>query len=115
VKPSLILTSPYRRAVETAEIAKAILGCKRKPLDSRALLPLARPEEVWDELRLHRDEKQVLLAGHEPLLGTLTAHLLGVANLALDFKKGALVRIDVEQFGVRPAGVLKWMLVPRLA
>ena len=31
------------------------------------------------------------------------------------FKKGAVVRIDVDQFGIQPRGVLKWMLVPKLA
>jgi hypothetical protein len=30
-------------------------------------------------------------------------------------KKAALVRIDVERFGPRPAGVLKWMLTPSVA
>ena len=115
VRPSLILTSPYRRAVETAEIAKFALGFKGRLLRTRALQPMAAPEDLWEELRVHKDQPQVLLAGHEPLLGQAAGHLLGVTELHIDFKKGALVRLDVEQFDPRPSAVLKWMLVPRLA
>jgi phosphohistidine phosphatase len=115
VRPSLILTSPYRRAVETAEIARFALGAKSEPLRTRALQPMAAPENLWDELRVHKDEPRVLLAGHEPMLSQTAGYLLGVPELNIDFKKGTLVRLDVEQFGPRPSAVLKWMLVPRLA
>jgi phosphohistidine phosphatase SixA len=52
-------------------------------------------EEV---IREHRDESRVLVAGHEPLFGYLAAHLLGAPSLLIDFKKGAIVRIDVDHF-----------------
>src|ERR1700691_1047992 len=44
--PSLILTSPYRRAVETARIAGQMLGC-RKIVETGVLVPEGSPEEVW--------------------------------------------------------------------
>lgn len=114
VAPALILTSPLRRAVETAEIAVDLLGYKGDVLKTEALMPSSRPESVWDEIRLHQDQEQVLLAGHEPLLSQLTAYLLQSPNLQVDLKKGALVRIDLEQFSAAPRGVLKWLLIPRL-
>ena len=30
-------------------------------------------------------------------------------------KKGALARIDVDRFGPKPQGLLRWLLTPRLA
>jgi hypothetical protein len=45
----------------------------------------------------------------------LTAYLLQSPNLQVDFKKGAIVRIDLEKFSAEPRGVLKWMLISRLA
>jgi hypothetical protein len=33
----------------------------------------------------------------------------------VDFKKGAILRIDVEIAGALPRGLLKWMLIPKLA
>jgi phosphohistidine phosphatase len=109
-EPTLILTSPYRRAVQTAELAAEVLGYRGDVLRTEALVPESRAVAVWEELRVHKDQEQVLLAGHEPLFSMLTAFLLGCGNLQVDFKKGALVRIDVDRFGAAPGGVLKWML-----
>jgi phosphohistidine phosphatase len=115
VAPTLMITSPLRRAVETADVAVEVLGYKGDVLRSEVLIPSARPEAVWDELRVHKDEQQILLAGHEPLFSGLTAYLLQSPNLQVDFKKGAIARIDLEKFSAEPRGVLKWMLIPRLA
>jgi len=115
VTPSLILTSPYRRALETAELAAEILGYQGELVHSNALTPMADPNDAWEEIRLHRDLACLYLAGHEPLFSRLTAHLLGTPSMQVDFKKGALARIDMDRFGAQPGGVLKWMLVSKLA
>lgn len=115
VAPSLILSSPYQRALATAKIAAETLGCKGEIVRSQALLPDAALEEVWQEIRAHRREESLLLAGHEPQFSSLGAFLLGVPELAIDFKKGALLAIEMAEFGARPRGALKWMLTTRLA
>ena len=33
----------------------------------------------------------------------------------VEFRKGALMRIDVPSLGVEPKGVLQWMLTPKLS
>ena len=115
VRPSLILTSPYRRALETAEIAARQLGYEGKLIRTPALVPDASPQEVWDAVRDHRDESAVLLAGHEPLFSATVAYLLGSTRQVVHFRKGALIRIDVQDFGAVPAGALEWMLTAKLA
>jgi phosphohistidine phosphatase len=115
VRPSLILTSPYRRALETAEIAATALGYQQKLLRTQALIPAGEPSAVWDELRVHKGESEILLVGHEPLFSQLTAFLLDAPSLLIDFKKGALVRVDMENFGARPRGILRWLLPPKVA
>jgi phosphohistidine phosphatase len=115
VSPSLILSSPYRRALETARIAADELGYKSDVLRTRALLPSASPHDAWQEIRTHRDEPALLLVGHEPLFGLLAAYLLGTAETQVDFKKGALFACEIPQAGARPRGVLKWMITPKLA
>jgi phosphohistidine phosphatase len=115
VEPSLILTSPLRRAVQTAEIARDVLKYKRQILRTKALLPGATTEQVWEEIRVHRDEAQLLLVGHDPLFSYLGGFLLGTPNLKIDFKKGALLRADFESYPAQPHGMLRWFITAKLA
>jgi phosphohistidine phosphatase len=115
VVPSLILTSPFKRALQTAQVAADILQYKSELLRTQALEPSSSPKAVWDEIRVHKDESGILLAGHEPLFSRLTAYLLGSPNLQVEFKKGAMVCIEVERFPAEPHGVLRWMLTSKLA
>jgi phosphohistidine phosphatase len=113
--PSLIASSPYVRAVQTAEVAAKELGYAGDLVQLPSLVPHGTPEAVWSDLRDLRDESAVLLAGHEPLLANLAAYLLNAPGLIVDMKKSALVRIDVTVSGAVPRGVLRWMIVPKLA
>ncbi len=112
---SLILTSPYRRARETADMVADLLANEAELLESGALTPDGNPEAVWQEIRAHKTVDSILLVSHEPLMSATMAHLLNCPPLRTDFKKGALARIDVESFGPQPHGTLRWMVTPRLA
>jgi phosphohistidine phosphatase len=115
VRPALILTSPYKRALQTAQLAAEVLDYKEELLRTKVLEPGAFPKGVWEEIRVHNDSPSILLAGHEPLFSSLTAYLLGCPTLQLDFKKGGLVCIEADRFTAEPHGVLKWYLTPKLA
>ena len=115
-KPTLVLTSPFRRAMETAEIAVAILGLRTEDLvQTQALIPTGDVGGAWDEIRVYQEEASLLLVGHEPLFSRLFAYLLGEPDLLVEFKKGALARIDIDAFGPQPKGVLRWFIPPKLA
>jgi phosphohistidine phosphatase len=114
VCPSLVLSSPYKRARRTAEIAAELLDCKEPVLTSNAVTPDASPREVWDEVRAHGDEESLLLVGHEPLFSACAAFLLGAPDLRIDFPKGGLIYIDLEAFHSEPRGILKWLISPQL-
>jgi phosphohistidine phosphatase len=115
VFPSLILSSPYVRARQTAAIAAAELDHKGGIQLLESLVPHGTPERVWADLRDYPGEHAILLAGHEPLLSSLAAYLLNAPALRIDMKKAALLRIDFESLGAIPHGVLRWMLIPKLA
>ena len=115
VQPDYIVTSPYARALQTAKIAAEVLEHSKDLIQSQALVPHSRPELVWDEVRLHRDVSQLLLVGHEPLFSSLASYLLDAPSLRIDFKKGAIMRIEIDQFGPKPRGVLRWLISPKMA
>ncbi|HYS10806.1 MAG TPA: phosphohistidine phosphatase SixA [Myxococcales bacterium] len=112
-KLDLILTSPLVRAVQTAEI---LAGETR--YGTVAVLEELDPKfdaEAVREAVAKRAEKNktVALVGHEPQLSLVLAGLSGVPQADLDFKKGAIVRIDVESVaGGKPADA-RWWLKPR--
>ncbi len=112
-RPALILTSPYRRALQTARVAGHVLGCN-KIVETGVLTPESTPKAVWEAIAARRRESALLLAGHEPLLGMTVGFLLGAPALRVDFKKAGLVRLDLESFSGAPRAILKWMLTPRL-
>jgi len=115
VKPDLILSSPLKRALQTAEIAKEVFSYKDEILRTKALLPGASAEQVWDEIRVHKAEASLVLVGHNPLFDTLAGYLLGQPELQMDFKKGAILRLDLESFSGHPKGILRWYLTSKLA
>jgi phosphohistidine phosphatase len=115
VKPALVLSSPYKRAMATALIAAEQLGYSDEPQTTKALLPEASPQAVWEEIRVHKDVESILLVGHEPLFSTLGAYLLGANQVQIDFKKGAILCLETAHFGAQPRGILKWFLTAKLA
>lgn len=115
VKPDLILSSPLKRALQTAEIAKHQLGYNDVISRSAALTPASDPKDAWDEVRAHSSAECLLLVGHNPLFSSLAGFLIGNSDAQIDFKKGAVMRIDFERITAQPRGVLRWYLTPRLA
>jgi phosphohistidine phosphatase len=110
--PGVILSSPYRRALETAAVAAEVLGYKGEIVRTPALTPDAAPPGAWGDIRERKDERSILLASHEPLMSSLAAFLLDSPTLMVDMKKAALVAIECSRFGPKPHGTLKWMLTP---
>ncbi len=115
VKPDVILTSPLKRALQTAEMAAEALSPGIEVEKAKCLAPDGTPEEIWSEIRRQGEAKQVMLAGHEPLIGWLAAYLVGAPAGIIDVKKGAIIRIDVPALGTKPQGSIRWILTPALA
>jgi phosphohistidine phosphatase len=114
VKPVAILSSPLRRAHETAELMASILAPK---IPVELYPPLAfghEPRDVVQGLRTHRGAEQLMLVGHQPDIGELTSFLLtGSSNLVhVSFKKAATAAVTVASLPPRSAGVLEWFLTP---
>jgi phosphohistidine phosphatase len=115
VKPTLILSSSLKRAMQTAEIAKSVLDYKNEIVRSKALRPGASVEDVWEEMRAHKGEPALMLVGHNPQFAQLSGYLLGSSEMQVEFKKGALLCIDFEQFRAQPKGTLRWYLTAKIA
>jgi phosphohistidine phosphatase len=114
LKVDVILSGPYVRARETAEIAAAELGLKKR-LKLEPLL--AADREPAKMLTLLADtgwrEKSVMLVGHEPFLSELASLLIQAGGgSALQLKKGGLCKLTVLQLRPKPGAQLDWLLTP---
>lgn len=112
VQPQNILTSPYDRAAQTAEIAKAELGFDRELITSNALLPFVSVQDLWNEIRDYAAGGDVMVVGHNPQLSMLVVWLLGGRADALWLKKSGLVALDIGGAGPHPRAELSWLLTP---
>jgi phosphohistidine phosphatase len=111
----LVASSPLVRAKQTAEI---VVGTLR----------IGEPIQEWDELtpdgsiggvmrQLQKYEKRAspLLVGHQPFMGLLACFLIfGSNKISLDFKKGGICCIRVDEVPPQFAGELVWMLPPKI-
>ena len=73
-------------------------------------------EHLLFGLTRYQDRKHLLLVGHEPLLSSFAAYLLGgqqPINVSLDFKKGSLCYIETETLTVGSPAKLHWLLTPK--
>ncbi len=114
VRLGRILTSPYRRAVETAEILAAALGS----VETRVLPELAAgadPTAVLAALRPHRQVDALALVGHQPDLGYLSSQVMTGRPDAcpLPFKKGAVACFEIAEPRGSLRGELSWFLTPK--
>jgi phosphohistidine phosphatase len=115
VKPTAVLSSPLRRAEETAAALAAVLAPKVPVQVSPLLAPGHSPAEVVKTLRPFRAASEIVLVGHQPDLGLLASHLLAGSATAvpLPFKKGAVAAIGVTAIPPREAGELLWFMTSK--
>lgn len=111
VRPELVLSSPYTRARETAQLAIQELETENALALSDALVPESSPINVWNEVRTHSADS-VLVVSHEPLLSSTIALILGSSREMIQFPPGGLVVIDFSSTGPAPSGLLRWMITP---
>jgi phosphohistidine phosphatase len=108
-----IITSPLLRTKQTADTFAECLKSKPSVSTSDALAPAGTPAAVIQELGKHVRKERIALVGHEPNIGELAARLIG-ARLPLEFKKGAICRIDFEALPPKGTGQLRWFITPRM-
>jgi phosphohistidine phosphatase len=110
VCPDRIITSPLKRAKETAEIVAERLDLKSRLVEDERLadsFDAGRLEQILSE---HTDADSLMFVGHEPDFSHTIGELVGGASV--DLKKGGLARIDVND-ARSTRGELVWLLPPK--
>ena len=113
VQVDAVISSPLKRASQTASLVANEIGYEEK----LQLHPALRPEAAYEAFRQLLDENSkrdaILIVGHNPNFSRFLSLLIsgGTTDTCVDLKKAAVAKVDVS--GRRP-GVLGWCLVPKI-
>ncbi len=112
----LILSSPYLRARQTAEVVASGLDLMRVFELSALLEPGADLEALIADLGSRKKNvDRILLVGHEPMLSSLISLLLsGEGDLEITLRKGGLCKLAIRVISPGRCATLEWLVTPKL-
>ena len=114
VRADVFFSSPYVRAMQTAEIFAAALEYpKAKIRRTDLLLPTADPAMFFRELAKDKDSAVVIVFGHAPQLDDLLATALGSRHQITALKKAGAALVELKRISP-PAGELVWLATPKM-
>lgn len=112
--PDLMLSSPYLRALQTAELfAEALEYPKQKIAKSEQLLPGAESLQLFRELAKNKDLSTIFVFGHAPHLDDVIATAVGTNHHVSSMKKAGVALVELKRL-VPPSGELVWLATPKL-
>ena len=110
IEPSLILSSPLLRAVQTADILAETLSYSGPFVVRDELRPGFDTQALAKLLDDYRSVDELVLVGHEPDLSTVVSFLSSRPG-GFNFKKGAAVKLKIDASNLQGATVFKWLIV----
>ena len=114
--PDLILSSPWTRAWQTAEIvADELTAGEVEPAELAALTESPRLEPIAGAIGERGSDDIVALVGHDPWISELGSLLLtgSPERLSIDFPKGGVLGMDLARVEAGSAQ-LRFLLRPKM-
>jgi len=112
VQPEIILSSPLKRSLQTAQFVGNELGYDGKVEVSPALSPDATYADFQKLLDKYADRQDVLVVGHNPNLFQFLGRLItGNGGAGVRMRKASVARIDMDKH----PPLLQWLIDPRTA
>jgi phosphohistidine phosphatase len=110
----LLLSSPYVRAMQTAEIfANALEYSKQKIRRTDLLLPGAETSMLFRELAKDKQSSTIFLFGHAPQLDEVIATAVGSKHRLTALKKAGVALVELKRVSP-PSGEILWLAPPKM-
>lgn len=114
ITTDLLISSPYVRAMQTAEIFANALGYpKQKIRHTDSLLPGAEPTLFFRELAKDKHSSTVFCFGHAPQLDELIAAAFASKHHLTALKKAGVAAIKLKRISP-PSAEFLWLATPKL-
>lgn len=113
VQVDVILSSPLKRATQTASLVGNELGFEGALRVEAALKPDAKYQAFRETLQKCSKMDSIMVVGHNPNLAEFCAALLtaGAETELIDLKKGGVARVE---YNGKDSAVLDWYITPKL-
>ena len=115
-KFDVVITSPLKRAHQTAAIVAKTLKIEKKMQDWDELSPEGNRIDLYNKLSHLKQQALVLVVGHEPYLSKMVSEIIFDGNDGgrIDLKKAGFARIRIISSTPKFQGELRWLLTPKL-
>lgn len=108
-----VLSSPYIRAQQTAEILGDVFKIRKRVVTSEHLVPMGDPDQLLAEINEKYTVSSLAIVGHEPYLSTLISSLTaGGVPVEMTFKKGGVCNLSTDDLHHTRKATLEWLLTP---
>jgi phosphohistidine phosphatase len=114
VEVDAIVSSPLKRATQTAALVANEIGHEKKLELDAAMRPNAAYESFRGLLERHQRDDELMVVGHNPSISRFISLLVtgGDNDKGIAMKKGAVAKVELK--GIR-SGILSWCVTPRIA
>ena len=112
-QPDVIISSPLKRATQTASLIGNEMGFEGKLQLEADLKPVAAFTDFRRMLEKYAKYEAIMVVGHNPSITEFLSRSIAKAGCEarIEFKKGAVARAETG----RNAATLNWFLTPRIA
>lgn len=108
-----IVSSPYKRAYQTAQIVRKIYESDEDIISDSRLEPASKIEDII-KIVLEQDVENIALVGHEPDFSQHISSLISNSGAIIDVKKGAIAKISFPAKPRLSGGVLEFLIHPKV-
>lgn len=110
LRVDIILTSPLKRALETAELINARLGLKENLIIESRITSGFSLENLMEVIKEYADKDSLMLVGHEP---DFSEHIAALTGGRVLLKKAGIALVDIPDPS-EPTGTLLWLCPPKV-
>ncbi|HTR24975.1 MAG TPA: phosphoglycerate mutase family protein [Terriglobales bacterium] len=112
VQVDVIITSPLKRAMQTAALVGNEMGHEGKLVKENALRPESGFADFQKILEKYARQDAIMLVGHNPNLRDFLGRVISDTGCeaVIELKKGAVAKVEMR----RNAGSLSWCITPRI-
>jgi phosphohistidine phosphatase len=106
-----IISSPYKRSLETAEIIAQVFEYSNGIVTDTKLKPGSRTDDLVELTQIYSG-KNIAVVGHQPDLSDFVSDLISGSNALVEFRKSAIAKISFSSKIKKGKGTLDYLIPP---